>query len=135
MITTLIAWIIQPKNAILTAIVLAFLTLFAHDRYLNHEVNKKEEEIVILNKNINDLKASIELQNLAIKNMNNDFEKQKANFESNYNEVKTINKSKLEKIAKKELYVSPPEIKTTTEEVNQGRIILKDFLKDRKALQ
>lgn len=135
MLSLILSWIIQPKNAILTVIILAFLGLFAHDRFLNHEVNLKNEEIISLNKNINELKASIELQNQAIKKMNDDFETQKNEFNKSHEDFIKNNKTKIERIKKQDLYVSPAEIKTTTDEVNQGRDLLKEYLKNRKVEQ
>ena len=135
MITLLLGWILQPKNAILTAIVLVFLGLFAHDRYLNHEVKVKEENIVVLNKNINELKASIELQNLAITKMNNDFNIQKEEFNKKYESVQKSNELKIQRIKKQEAYVTPETVKTPEDELIQSKSVFKDYLKNRRGLQ
>ena len=123
MFSLFLSWIIQPKNAILTAIILAFLTLFAHDRYLQHEVNVRDENIVILNNNISELKASIELQNLSIKKINEDFEIQKNNFEKEYKDLEEKNKSKISYIKKQSEYQSPKDIN----EVDATRKVFNDF--------
>ena len=130
MFSLLLSWIIQPKNAILTAILVAFLTLFAHDRYLNHEVNVRDENIANLNKNISDLKASIDLQNLAIKKMNDDYVQQKNDFEKQLTDTQNKNQSKIKYIDKQQNYTSPVNV----QEVDATHQVFDDFLKNRKGV-
>ena len=130
MFSLFLSWIIQPKNAILTAILVAFLTLFAHDRYLNHEVNVRDENIANLNKNISDLKASIDLQNLAIKKMNDDYVQQKNDFEKQLTDTQNKNQSKIKYIDKQQNYTSPVNV----QEVDATHQVFDDFLKNRKGV-
>ena len=130
MFSLFLSWIIQPKNAILTAIILAFLTLFAHDRYLQHEVNVRDENIANLNKNISDLKASIDLQNLAIKKMNDDYVQQKNDFEKQLTDTQNKNQSKIKYIDKQQNYTSPVNV----QEVDATHQVFDDFLKNRKGV-
>ena len=130
MFSLFLSWIIQPKNAILTAILVAFLTLFAHDRHLNHEVNVRDENIANLNKNISDLKASIDLQNLAIKKMNNDYVQQKNDFEKQLTDTQNINQPKIKYIEKQQSYTSPVNV----QEVDATHQVFDDFLKNRKGV-
>ena len=130
MFSLFLSWIIQPKNAILTAVLVAFLTLFAHDRYLNHEVNVRDENIANLNKNISDLKASIDLQNLAIKKMNNDYVQQKNDFEKQLTDTQNINQPKIKYIEKQQSYTSPVNV----QEVDATHQVFDDFLKNRKGV-
>lgn len=131
MFTILLQWIMQPKNAILTAIVVAFLGLFVHDRYLNHEVNSKEQEITVLNGEITNLKTSIDIQNTAIKKMNDDFTKQKSDFDKEYADLQVKNKPKVELIKKQESYVSPVEVKTKSDEYDQSMKLIQQFEQSR----
>lgn len=128
-------WIKEPKNAILIGIVLAFLSLFAHDRYLKNVINKRDNEIIILNTNINNLKSSIELQNQAIKNMNNDFEKQNKDFYSEYESVQKSNINKKQRIEKQEKYVTPESVKTDADKVNQAKNVYREYIKSRRGVQ
>ena len=130
MFSLFLSWIIQPKNAILTAVLVAFLTLFAHERYLNHEVNVRDENIANLNKNISDLKASIDLQNLAIKKMNNDYVQQKNDFEKQLTDTQNKNQPKIKYIEKQQSYTSPVNVL----EVDATHQVFDDFLKNRKGV-
>lgn len=130
MFSLFLSWITQPKNAILTAVLVAFLTLFAHDRYLKHEVNVRDENIANLNKNISDLKASIDLQNLAIKKMNDDYVQQKNDFEKQLTDTQNKNQSKNKYIEKQQNYISPVNVP----EIDATHQVFDDFLKNRKGV-
>lgn len=130
MFSLFLSWIIQPKNAILTAVLVAFLTLFAHDRYLKHEVNVRDENIANLNKNISDLKESIDLQNLAIKKMNDDYIQQKNDFEKQLTDTQNKNQSKIKYIDKQQNYTSPVNV----QEVDATHQVFDDYLKNRKGV-
>jgi septal ring factor EnvC (AmiA/AmiB activator) len=139
MFSLFLKWIVQPKNTILILIIVAFLGLLSHDIYLKHIVNKKEEKIQLLNKNIdnlnkniNDLKSNIELQNQAIKKMNDDFNAQKNAFEKEYSELQNKNKSKIIYIKKQTDYVSPENVKTQQDELDESRKLINDFLFNRR---
>lgn len=117
----------QFKIYVYIAILMAFLGLFAHDRYLSHIIDKKEQEIIVLNKNISDLKSSIDLQNASIKNMNADFEKQIADFKLKEEEIKKQNKKDLDYIKKQATYTRPKGMN----ECEATKKVLSDYIDDR----
>lgn len=131
MLSLFLSWIIQPKNAIITALSVLLLILSGYNKYLKYESNKQEITINSLNKEVFNLKSNIELQNNSIKKMNEDFEKQKENFEKEYKDLQEKNKSKNKLISKQESYKSPENIKTIQDEVNESRKLILEFKNSR----
>lgn len=127
MFTIFLQWVLQPKNAIITALSVLLLVLGGYNKYLKYESNKQEITINSLNKEVFNLKSNIQLQNDSIKKMNDSFELQKQEFEKNYKDLQVKNKSKIESIKKQEIYVSPANVITTTDEVNESRKLIQDF--------
>ena len=131
MFNILLQWIIQPKNAILSGLLVLVLGLTVHDRYLSYKVDSKIEEIGILQGQIINLKNGIQIQNNSIKKMNEDYELQKTDFEKKYSELQVKNKVKIDSIKKNDNYVSPTSVITKIDEYEESMRLIKENDKER----
>ena len=134
MFSLILSWIMQPKNAIIAGISIAILALGIYVKVLHVKIENRDEKITQLETLNSGLSLQLNKQNLAIKQLNDEYNQSKIDFDKKYSDLEKNNESKVKQIEKQNNYKSPiGEIKdgNVITEKDATHAVLDDFLKNR----